>query len=83
MVVHTTGFQSIGVYDSPSCSRNDDWAIAHISAGYNQVQVPTFEHRRPLDPFEPIGPGNGATVFYVEDDGLDGKVSCIRTSDSL
>jgi hypothetical protein len=62
----------INVYDSPSASRDDDWAQIKVNSKITSpVVVNTFEDSTTY--------GSGAvTVTYTKDNGLDGKVSYIE-----
>ena len=62
----------INVYDSPSASKDDDWAEIKVNSDVSTpVVVNTFE--------KPTSYGGGAvTVTFNKNNGLDGKVSYIE-----
>ncbi len=70
-IVDATAGTVITVYDSPSASKDDDWAEIRVNSNVSSpVVVPTFENSTSYG-------GGSVTVTYHKNNGLDGKVSYI------
>jgi Metallo-peptidase family M12 len=59
----------IEVYDNPDCRANDDWTAIEVKRAIFRKTIGSFE--RNLDDAD-------VKVTYQRDNGLDGKVSCVK-----
>ena len=59
----------IEVYDNPDCQANDDWTAIEVKRAIFRKTIGSFE--RSLDDPD-------VKVTYRRDNGLDGKVSCVK-----
>ena len=59
----------IRVYDSPSCSTSDDWT---------RIDIKEYTERYVINSFENSFENSRLKVVHHHDNGLDGKVSCVK-----
>ena len=59
----------VRVYDDPSCRTNDDWAEIEVKQDAGRLLVSTFERDRRSRQLD---------VTFHRDNGLNGKVSCVK-----
>ncbi|HEY0372500.1 MAG TPA: M12 family metallo-peptidase [Thermoanaerobaculia bacterium] len=59
----------IEIYDNPDCQANDDWMSIDVKRAIFRKTIGSFE--RNVDDLD-------VKVTYTRDNGLDGKVSCVK-----
>ena len=63
----------VEVYDNPDCRTNDDWTSIRVNTSTARTLLGSFEISSGS-----LSAPDQLDVTYNRDNGLDGKVSCVR-----